>query len=67
MKANGAPCVAFLGSEVVELDKQGCCRARTDDDVMLVAHGIPQNQPYRTAYVLKAPAGALQVFYRCAV
>jgi hypothetical protein len=55
------------GSEVVELDKQGCCRARVDDDVMLVAHGIPQNPPYRAAHVLKALARALQPFYRRAV
>jgi hypothetical protein len=50
------------GSEVVELDKQGCCRTRVDDHVMLVAHGIPQHQPYRAAHVLKALAGALQAF-----
>jgi hypothetical protein len=34
---------------------------------MLVAHGLLQNRPYRAAHVLKAPAGALQAFYRRAV
>ena len=57
----------LLGSEVFELNKQGYCRARADDDVMLVTHSILQNPPYRAAHVLKAPAGALQAFYRRAV
>jgi hypothetical protein len=54
----------LLGREIVELDKEERCRARTNDDVVLVALGLVQNAPYRVAHVLKAPAGALLALYR---
>jgi hypothetical protein len=62
MKASGAPCLAFLGSEVVELNKQGCCPARVDDDVMLVAHSILQNPPYRAAQSSRPLLGRCRPF-----
>jgi hypothetical protein len=56
----------LLGRKIVELDEGGCCRAWADDDVVLVALGLVQDALYRSAHILKAPAGVLLSHYWCA-